>query len=348
MNEQLNIDPTIQEILDIYSQFNAPPYHTVTPHAARNLPTLKNAQEQMMADNIINRAVFLLKPNPEPVGSINYILINGRDSDILARVYTPKGEGPFPVVVYFHGGGWVLSNLDEYDASCRSICNTTECIVVSVAYRKAPEHKFPAAVNDAYDAVQWIITNADKINANPEQVAVAGEGAGANLATVCCLKIKKEGGIMPVAQLLICPITNWESNTESYAAFNQVSPIKKETTSWFWQQYLDSEKEGENVYASPLKETDLSGLPSAFIMTAEYDVLRDEGEQYAVSLYKAGVELEFNRYEGMIHDFFGLAGVVDTAEEAVEDATIFLLKAFKKEEATEDENVAEEKPHANT
>ena len=347
MNEQLNIDPTILEILEIYAKFNAPPYHLVTPHAARNLPTLKNALEAMMADNIINRAVFLLKPNPEPVGNISYTIIKGTESDILARVYTPKGEGPFPVVVYFHGGGWLLGNLDGYDASCRSICNTTDCIVVSVAYRQAPEHKFPAAVNDAYDAVQWVIANAEKLNADGTSVAVAGEGAGANLATVCCLKVRKEGGIMPVAQLLICPITNYGASGASYEAFNSVSPIKKETVALFWQQYLSSEKDGENVYASPLKEADLSGLPPAFVITAEYDVLRDEGEQYAVSLYKAGVELEFNRYEGMIHDFFGLAGVVDTAEEAVEDATIFLLKAFKKEVAEENEDVAEEKPHAN-
>lgn len=322
------MDSQMQQVIAKFIEFGAPPLETLTPNAARNAPTLKNAVEEMTAESVAARAMTVAKPMPQPVGAIKHQLIPGKEGDILARIYTPKGDGPFPVLVYFHGGGWVIANLDVYEPSCRALCNETEAIIVSVAYRLAPENKYPAPVEDAYAAVQWVINNASVIGGDPARVAVGGESAGGNLAAVSCLKAKAEGGRMPVAQLLVYPVTDARMNTPSYREHANAKPLNAKMMTWFWNHYLENESQGSEPYASPIMAESLRGLPPAIVITAELDPLRDEGEAYARRLAEEGVSVEMTRYDGVTHEFFGLAGVVDKATEAVGEAAKGLKKVF--------------------
>lgn len=325
----MTIDSQMQAVLNQMAKFNAPPIEKLTPENARNNPTLKNAVEEMAAESAVIRSKNLLAPTlPEPVARIEHILIPTDYGEVLARVFTPAGDGPFPVIVYFHGGGWVIANLDGYEPSCRRLCNAAESIVVSVAYRQAPEHKFPAAVDDSYAALQWVLEHASTLNGDPLRVAVAGESAGANLATVACLRAKDEEGLMPVAQLLIYPVTDSQMNSPSYTEQANAKPLNAAMMQWFWSHYLQDMSEGEHVYASPLRSPDLTGLPPAAIITAELDPLRDEGEAYGQRLADAGVQVSTRRYQGVTHEFFGLAGAVSKAQEAVDFAVSHLRKAF--------------------
>lgn len=325
----MQTDSTMQAVLDQLAKFNAPPIEKLSPENARNNPTLKNAVEEMAAQSTVIRSKNLLMPSlPEPVAHIDHLLIPTDYGEVLARVFTPAGEGPFPVIVYFHGGGWVIANLEVYEPSCRRLCNAATSIVVSVAYRQAPEHKFPAAVDDAYAALQWVMENASTFNGDPLRVAVAGESAGGNLATVSCLRAKDEGGLMPVAQLLVYPVTDSQMNSPSYTEQAHAKPLNAAMMQWFWRHYLNEMSEGEHVYASPLRSPDLTGLPPATVITAELDPLRDEGEAYAQRLADAGVQVSTRRYEGVTHEFFGLAGAVGKAKDAVDFAVSHLHKAF--------------------
>lgn len=324
------IDQDLQTILDQLKKFNPQPLEKLSPDAARNNPTLKNAVEEFAAEHLSSRLENIIKPIPEPVGDISHILIPTDKESILARVYTPQGEGPFPVLVYFHGGGWVIANLDVYESSCRSLCNAIECIVVSVAYRLAPEAKYPAATEDAYAATQWVIENASQLNGDSQRVAIAGESAGGNLAAVTCLKTRDKKGKMPIAQLLIYPVTDSRLNTPSMKECVNTVPLYTAMMAWFWNQYVQNEEQKLEPYASPLLASDLSGLPPAIVITAEYDPLRDEGEEYAKRLAEAGVQVSSKRYDGMVHEFFGLSGVVNKAKEALEYAAQELKQIFNK------------------
>lgn len=323
------IDSQVQEIIDQYDKFAAPPIPKLSPENARQIPTLKNAVEELVAHKITNRMMTLANPMPEPVKSINHILIPSPQGEILARVYRPEGSGPFPILVYFHGGGWVIANLDIYEPSCRALCNAAECVVVSVAYRQAPEHKFPAAVEDAYAATQWVINNAVQLEGDPARVAVAGESAGGNLATVSCLMARDQSSRMPIFQLLVYPVTDHAYDTPSYRENANGKPLSAAMMPWFWNHYLKTDEDGESPYASPLRARNLSGLPPALIITAEFDVLRDEGEAYGDALRAAGVPVKVTRYEGMVHEFFGLAGVVSKAKDALTQASDELKAAFE-------------------
>ncbi|MBA3321554.1 MAG: alpha/beta hydrolase [Pyrinomonadaceae bacterium] len=319
----------MQAVLDQFAKFGVPPIESLTPTAARNAPTFKNAAEEMLAESATARVPSVAKPMPQPIGKIDHITIPQQGGDLLARVFTPKGDGPFPVLVYFHGGGWVIANLDVYEPSCRALCNEAECIVVSVAYRQAPEQKYPAAVEDAYAATQWIINNAASLGGDPARVAVAGESAGGNLAAVTCLKARDEGGRMPVAQLLVYPVTDARQNTPSYTEQANAKPLNAAMMKWFWNHYLENESQGQEPYASPMMAQSLRGLPPAIVITDELDPLRDEGEAYAKRLADEGVSVDFKRFDGVAHEFFGLAGVVDKATEAVGFAAEGLKKVFE-------------------
>ena len=322
------IDSQLQPILDHFERFGAPPLETLSPENARNNPTLKNAVEEMAAESAMVRTMNVVMPAlPEPIANISHILIPSDDGEILARVYTPDGEGPFPVLVYFHGGGWVIANLEVYEPSCRSLCNAAQCVVVSVAYRLAPEHKYPAAADDAYTATQWVMKNARKLNGDPNRIAVGGESAGGNLATVSCLRARDEGGRIPVAQLLIYPVTDARMNTPSYEENANAVPLNRAMMVWFWHHYLESAEQKLDPHLSPLL-ADLEDLPPAIVITAEFDPLRDEGEAYAERLSESGVRVYLHRYEGMSHEFFGLSGVVAKAKEALDFAVSGLRSAY--------------------
>lgn len=327
----MQLDSDAQAVIDQYAKFNAPPIESLSPENARNNPTLKNAVEQMATESVMVRTMNVAMPAlPEPVGYITHQLIPSSNGELLARVFRPGGDGPFPIIVYFHGGGWVIANLDVYEPSCRALCNAAEAIIVSVAYRLAPEHKYPAAVEDAHHALQWVIQNAGAVfGGDPNRVAVAGESAGGNLATVACLKARDEGGQLPVAQLLIYPVTDARMNTPSYEEQRDAKPLNAAMMPWFWKHYLEHESQGLEPYVSPLLAESLHGLPPAIVMTADNDPLRDEGNAYARRLAEAGVPVKSRCFDGVMHEFFGLAGAVDKAAYAVRFAAEELGRIYE-------------------
>ena len=267
--------------------------------------------------------------DPESVSRVEDRGIPGPDGTIPVRIYTPAGSGPFPVLVYFHGGGWVLCNIDTHDPVCRSLANAAECVVVSVDYRLAPEHKFPAAADDCYAATQWVMNSASLINGDADRVAVGGDSAGGNLAAVVALMARDRGGRAPTFQLLIYPATDYYlPGTSSYQHNADGYFLTKDDMKWFWNHYLSNDADAANPCACPLRAASLTGLPSALVITAEFDPLRDEGEMYATRLRESGVSARLVRYDGMIHGFFSMAGVLEQGKDALGLAAGELRSAF--------------------
>jgi acetyl esterase len=256
---------------------------------------------------------------PEEIGRVEDLRIPHPEGPIPIRVYTPEGDGPFPCLVYFHGGGWVVCNLDTHEVVCRAIARRAGAVVVSVDYRLSPEYKFPAAVEDCYAATQWVAANAARLGVDPGRMAVGGDSAGGNLATVMCLKSRDEGGAGLALQVLVYPVTNLASfDTESYREFAEGHYLTRAEMEWFRGHYLARIKDALNPYASPLLAADLRGLPPTLAITAECDPLRDEGEAYAKRLADAGVAVTCSRYGGMIHPFFSMGGVLSQGYRAIE------------------------------
>ncbi|WP_207369128.1 alpha/beta hydrolase [Heyndrickxia faecalis] len=270
----------------------------------------------------------LLAGAPEAVQKVENRTIPIEGAEIAVRIYTPEGEGPFPVLVYYHGGGWVIGNLETVDVPCRMLANRAGCIVVSVDYRLAPEHKFPTAAEDAYAAVQWVAEHAVEIGADPGRIAVGGDSAGGNLAAVVSLMAREQGGPSLAYQMLFYPVTNHSYDTDSYRENAEGYFLTKNTMIWFWNHYLRDEMDGQHPYASPLLAEDLSGLPPALVITAGFDPLRDEGEAYAERLKAAGVPVEATRYDGMIHGFIWMPGVLAASRDAINRAANALKEAF--------------------
>jgi acetyl esterase len=256
-----------------------------------------------------------LAGEPQPVASVENRFVPAPTADIPVRIYTPEGgDGPRGGIVFFHGSGWVIANIDICDAAVRSLANSTGCVVVSVNYQKAPEHPFPCPFDDCWAATNWVYANADALGVDPARLAVAGDSAGGNLAAAVCLNARDAGGPPIVFQVLVYPALdrNWDTpsaheNAEGYG-------LQRETMRWFWNHYCPDEADGDNPLVSPLRAPDLSGLPPAFIATAEYDPLRDDGEMYAERLAEAGVPVLVKRYDGMIHGFYWMLGALDTAQ----------------------------------
>lgn len=306
-----NLDPQARFILEQLEAAGAPAMETLTPEEAR-----------LSAD------FSALAGVPEEVGKVENRTISGPGGDIPVRIYTPAGEGPFPALVYYHGGGWVIGNLDTVEVPCRLLTNRANCVVVSVDYRLAPEHKFPAAADDANAVVKWVAENALTIGVDPKRIAVGGDSAGGNLAAVVALMARDNGGPSLVYQMLIYPVTNHSYDTDSYRENGEGYFLTKDTMVWFWNHYLRDELDSKNPYASPLLAEDLSGLPPALVITGGYDPLRDEGEAYAERLKAEGVPVEATRYDGMIHGFFWMPGVLEQGNKAIDQAANALKQAF--------------------
>ena len=245
------------------------------------------------------------------VGSVTNRTAPGPAGDIALRIYAPAGAGPFPVFVNFHGGGWVIGDLDTADAACRGLCNAASCVVVSVDYRLAPEHAFPAAVDDAYAATCWAAEHQAELNGNG-RLAVGGESAGGNLAAICCLKARDESGPDIDFQLLLYPVVDADMTRGSYIENGEGYVLETGTMHWFWDHYCP-EAERANPHASPLRAASHANLPPALVVTAEFDPLRDEGELYAEALRGAGGVAEARRYDGLVHDFFATAQLFDAS-----------------------------------
>ena len=257
--------------------------------------------------------------------------IPGPGGDIPVRHYRPAGasaETVLPALLYFHGGGWTIGDLDTHDTLCRELANLARCAVLSVDYRMGPEHKFPAAVDDAHASFRWLVAQSAALRMDPARIAVGGDSAGANLATVVALIARDEGGTQPCFQLLIYPATEHAFATASHQAFAQGYLLTRESMRWFMGNYLRDERDALDWRASPARAPRLDGLPRATVMTAGFDPLRDEGKAYAERLADSGVDVAYRAYPGMIHGFIMMGGVLDTANDAVHDAAADLTSAF--------------------
>jgi len=318
---------SMQMVLDKLASLNGRPIELLSAQDARLQPTPADAVAAIMKEKGMKGAAPMLE-------DVNDRSIDGPAGSIPIRVYTPAksgaGSGPFPVLVYFHGGGFVIATNDTYDASARALAKQANCVVVAVEYRKAPENKYPAAVDDAFAAYQWVVNNASEIQGDASRIAVAGESAGGNLATVTAMKAKQNNVQLPVFQLLIYPLVSDDQTTESYKKYEKAKPLNKAMISWFSKHYLPNPATAADPLVSPLKATkeQLAGLPPAFVITAEIDPLRSEGEAYAKALKAAGVEVEYKNYPNVTHEFFGMAPVVETAVQAQADAAAALKAAF--------------------
>lgn len=306
------LDEQAKAFLRQLEEAGGPPLNEMTPAEARAAlaATVESAGEPEPVRNTVNRSI------PGPLG------------DIPIRVYTPEGTGPFPTLVYFHGGGWVAGDLEMVDPLCTMLTNRAGTVVVSVDYRLAPEHKFPAPLMDCYSATQWVSDNAAELNVDPRRIAVGGDSAGGNLAAAVSVVARDRGTPDLAFQVLFYPVTNMDYETASYRENGVGYFLTTDMMRWFWGHYLESADAGRDIRASPLLMQDASGLPPTFVVTAEFDPLRDEGEAYAEKLLEAGNEVTVRRYEGQIHGFVTRCGIMDVGKQAIEDAAAQMHLAF--------------------
>lgn len=311
-------EPHMQKVLDALAALGGKPIEMLTPAEARLQPTPADAVKKVLTDMGKSTA-------PEPGVTVKDMTVPGPVGDIPVHIYTPDGAGPFPVMVYYHGGGFVIADTRTYDASPRALAKMAKAIIVSVDYHRAPENPFPAAPNDAYAAYEWTLAHARDFNGDPGRVAVGGESAGGNLATVVALMARDKNATPPLLQLLVYPVVGDDMTTPSYVRNADAKPLNKPMMSWFFKHYA---ADPANPYALPLKATSLKGLPPAAIVAAEIDPLLSEGKTYADRLKKDGVTVSYKQYKGVTHEFFGMGAVVPKAKEAEQFAADALVKAF--------------------
>ena len=294
------LDPQVKALLDQMAAANQPAFHSQSPADARTA---------------MGSLVNVFGPGPE-VHKVEDRKIPGPAGDIPVRIYSPSGKAN-GILVYFHGGGWVVGDITSHDYVCRTLTNAAGCTVVSVDYRLAPEHKFPAGPEDCYAATMWASQNAASLGSDADHIAVGGDSAGGNLAAAVSLMARDRGGPRIRHQMLIYPVTDAAMDTPSQQEFLADGfVLSKLDMEWFWGHYLANKKDGENPYASPARARDLRNLPPAHIITASHDPLRDEGEAYGELLKKAGNRVKVKRYDGVVHGFFSLQAAIDQGKTA--------------------------------
>jgi acetyl esterase len=266
----------------------------------------------------------LLGGAPAPLDRVDDLTVPGPGGEVPVRVYSSERGGLRPALLYFHGGGFVFGNLDTHDAVCRALAEESGAVVISVDYRLSPEHKFPAAVEDSYAATLWAVANAERLGIDAHRIGVGGDSAGGNLATVVAMRCRDAGGPSLAFQLLLYPVTDFSTfETESHREFGEAYFLTRSAMDWFMGHYLASADQKRHPEVSPLLAPDLTGLPPALVITAEFDPLRDEGEAYAQRLRMAGVPVTVRRYPGMIHGFVSMCGVLSGGREAIREAAEF-------------------------
>ena len=299
------LDPQARALLDLIEARGMPSYHTMTPPEARAFYRDRR---------------FFTQAEPPEVAEVSELTAPGPHGPIPVRGYRPKGAAAgalLPALIYYHGGGWTIGDLDTHDVLCREIANAAGCTVFSVDYRMGPEHKFPAAVDDAFAALKWVAAQAGPLAIDAQRLAVGGDSAGGNLAAVVSLLARDGGGPALRLQLLIYPATDLRGKTPSYTRNGAGYLLTSEVMAYFNRCYLTGEADKADWRASPLLADDLSRLPPALVLTAGYDPLVDEGDQYAQRLRAAGVSVEYRCFDGQIHGFITMGKVLDQANEAV-------------------------------
>jgi acetyl esterase len=306
------LDPKIEAVLAGMLAAPGPPSHEIPIEQAR-------VNHRMETEALCGEG--------PPVAAVRDLAIPGPGGEIPLRAYTPEGAGERPpLVVFLHGGGWALGSIETYDAPLRALANASGAVVVSVEYRLTPEHRFPAAVNDSLMAVRWAAAEGGQLGADPSRLAVAGDSAGGNLAAVCARSLRGEVDLR--LQVLIYPVTDGGVNTPSFREFGERFGLTAAGMRRFWELYLDGADAASDPDAAPLRDPDLRGVAPAYVLTADHDVLRDEGEAYAHALRDAGVDVELHRWPGTIHGFIRWLAATEVAGEAISEVGDRLRRAL--------------------
>ena len=298
----------MKKILNEMKLKGGSPIENITAQEARQQPTPADAVKSIMSDKE-------KKKGQEGFAKIEDKMVRGAAGEIPARFYIPEGKGPRPVIVYYHGGGFVIATNDVYDGSARALAKGTTAIVVAVEYRKGPEFKFPAAHEDAFAAYKWVLENAASFGGDPKHIALAGESAGGNLALNVAIRSRDEKIQMPVHELLVYPVAGSNMETKSYQKNKDAKPLNKPMMAWFMKNYLNSMDEAKDVRIN-LVAANLKGLPETTIITAEIDPLQSEGKDLAEKMKEQGVKVNYKNYNGVTHEFFGMSSVLDEAKDA--------------------------------
>ncbi|MFT4571628.1 MAG: acetyl esterase [Hyphomicrobiaceae bacterium] len=312
------LDTQVQLVLRVVALASVPNLEDCTPEQARcaydDFVTAMTGPERMM-------------------GKVEGRTIVGPDGTIAIRVYTPGTPArPLPLIVYFHGGGWVIGDLDSHDRPLRVMADEAGAIVVAVDYRLAPEHRFPAAYDDCLAATRWVFSHGTSLGGDPARVALAGDSAGGNLVAAVTQGLHAAGDPSPVLQWLIYPVTDLGAETESYKLFEDGFFLTSRAMRWYKHHYLNNDEAAAlDSRASPLRAPELAGLSPALVQTAGFDPLRDEGRAYAERLLDAGVDVDYRNYPGLIHGYISMGGAIDAAREAISDGIMALRKAFERE-----------------
>ncbi len=296
----MTVDPQVRAMLDMMVEMQFPGLSAFPP------PEAREAMKAMNAD----------RGPGAPMAEIRDLTVPGPAGDIPVRVYRPVEETAPGLVVYLHGGGWVLGGIDTHDGSCRELAKRSGAVVASVDYRLAPEHPFPAAVDDSFAALGWLAEHAGSLGATPGRVVLAGDSAGGNLTAVCALLARDAGGPDLRLQLMLYPVTDAAMDTSSYEENAEGYLLTRADMAYFFAHYVGDDHR-DDWRLAPLRAKDLSGLPPAMVLTAGNDPLRDEGEAYAERLREAGVKVDAVRYQTLIHGFFGMFDQVDEADKAM-------------------------------
>jgi acetyl esterase len=307
------LDPHVKALLDEMEEAGARPFEELTVPQAR-----------------IDALGFIdFQGKAEDVASVEHRFIPGPTADLPVRIYTPaEGQAPFPGLVYFHGSGWVVQNIEVCDTTARALANSTGCVIVTVNYQKAPEHPFPIPFDDAWAGTTWVFEHAAELGIDAVRIGVAGDSAGGNLAAAVALRARDEGAPKIAYQALIYPAVEHGWDTSSMHENGEGYMLTRESVRWCWDHYVQDKSLVDDWRVSPLRASDHSGLPPAFIATAEFDPLRDDGRNYSAKLKEAGVSVTYVEYDGMIHGFFWMQGRVERAKRLHEDLALAVREAL--------------------
>ena len=306
------VNPQTKALLDMLMQQRGKPTHEMTIEEFREA----------------SKAGEVLAGERQPVEHVENRNISGPNGDIPIRLYTPKGEAPFPALIYFKGSGFIYGDIEGQDPLCRALTNATQCKVIAVQYRSAPEDKYPIGLNDSYAATKWVIDHADELNIDPEKIVISGYSSGGNYAALVAIRLRDEG-IRLAYQVLMCPVLDLTCSLPSHHEMGEGYILDAKSIEWFLNLYLPKDVDRKDPKISPLWEKNLKGLPPTLVITAEYDPLRDDGKQYADNLKEAGVPVKYTCYQGQIHALLACRGVLDQEENPVDEIGAVLSEAFE-------------------